>query len=238
MKKKILAISLVIAMLAIAIVGGSLAWFTAEDEVTNTFTVGSIEIQQNEKDENGNDFVQDQVLLPIVNVDDPAADPSYIAKVVTVDNIGKNDAYIRTFIAVPKALENYIHLDVNTSGNWVEQWAWPVVTVDGIEYVVHCYVCNAIFIPGETTEVLLKGVYMDAKVDVKLNEASGKEEFCLRNDDGTYSFSGYAVEDATKVSILVATQAVQAQGFNDPQQALNSAFGEPNYAESTPFYAG
>ena len=79
MKKKILAISLVVALLAIAIVGGSLAWFTAEDEVTNTFTVGSIEIQQNEKDENGNDFVQDQVMLPIVKFDDPKSDDNFIS---------------------------------------------------------------------------------------------------------------------------------------------------------------
>ena len=41
-KKKILTLALVIALLAIAVVGGSLAWFTAEAEVKNEFTVGSI----------------------------------------------------------------------------------------------------------------------------------------------------------------------------------------------------
>lgn len=42
MKKKIVAFTLVIAMLAIAIVGGTLAYFTDEDFETNVITVGSV----------------------------------------------------------------------------------------------------------------------------------------------------------------------------------------------------
>ena len=42
MKKKVVAFTLVIAMLAIAIVGGTLAYFTDEDFETNVVTIGSI----------------------------------------------------------------------------------------------------------------------------------------------------------------------------------------------------
>ena len=44
MKKKIIAISLIVAMLAVAIIGGSLAYFTDTDAATNTFTVGNVDI--------------------------------------------------------------------------------------------------------------------------------------------------------------------------------------------------
>ena len=227
MKKKILAISLVVALLAIAIVGGSLAWFTAEDEVTNTFTVGSIEIQQNEKDENGNDFVQDQVMLPIVKIDDPKSDDNYISKVVTVTNIGKNDAYLRTHIAVPAALVDYLHLATRdqVQGNRWNYVYRSTATVDGVEYAVFTYMYEISVAKDETTDILLEGVYMDARVDIKLNEASGKQEFCMPNGDGTYTFSGFAVEDSTKINVLVVTQAVQADGFENAQSALDSAFG-------------
>ena len=44
MKKKITAIFLCVALLAIAIVGASLAYFTDTDKATNTFTVGNVKI--------------------------------------------------------------------------------------------------------------------------------------------------------------------------------------------------
>ena len=44
MKKKILALSLCVVMLAIAIVGGTLAYFTDTKSATNTFTVGNVKI--------------------------------------------------------------------------------------------------------------------------------------------------------------------------------------------------
>lgn len=62
MKKKILAITLCVAMLAIMLVSGTLAYFTDEKEQTNTFTAGKVEITLDEAvvklDENG-DLVAD-----------------------------------------------------------------------------------------------------------------------------------------------------------------------------------
>lgn len=48
MKKKILALVLCVAMLAIAIVGGTLAYFTDNDAKTNTFTMGKVDIELTE----------------------------------------------------------------------------------------------------------------------------------------------------------------------------------------------
>ena len=44
MKKKILSLCLVLALAAVAIVGGTLAYFTDTDEETNVFTVGNVSI--------------------------------------------------------------------------------------------------------------------------------------------------------------------------------------------------
>ena len=80
MKKKITAICLVVALAAIAVVGGSLAYFTAEDDATNTFTVGNVSIELTEPSW----------------TNDPAVYPGEIlAKDPTVTNNGANPCYVR-----------------------------------------------------------------------------------------------------------------------------------------------
>ena len=44
MKKKILALCLIVALAVTAVVGGTLAYFTDKDDATNTFTVGNVKI--------------------------------------------------------------------------------------------------------------------------------------------------------------------------------------------------
>lgn len=51
MKKSILVGMLVFSLAALMVVGGTLAWFTSEAEVTNTFTAGTVEIEVLEKGE-------------------------------------------------------------------------------------------------------------------------------------------------------------------------------------------
>ena len=63
MKKKILAIVLCVAMLAIAIVGGTMAYFTDTDADVNVMALGNVKIVQNETDRNGDAYVDGQKLL-------------------------------------------------------------------------------------------------------------------------------------------------------------------------------
>jgi len=97
MKKKIIALTLCVAMVAIAIVGGTLAYFTDTDEKTNVFTVGDIDIEINEKNEEGDEnaeydeWLKEQTIMPGEEVD----------KIVTVENTGSEDAYVRVTITVP-----------------------------------------------------------------------------------------------------------------------------------------
>ena len=68
MKKRIVTIALVVALVAIAAVG-TLAYFTDTDEATNTFAVGNVEIKliEQQRGENGLvPFEQNKKLYPIV----------------------------------------------------------------------------------------------------------------------------------------------------------------------------
>ena len=93
-KKKILVLALTIAMAAILVVGGSLAYLTDTKTADNTFTMGDVKIKLDEK--NVNDPTGDRVTSNTYEV--------YPGAVVTKDpivhNVGKNGAYIRATVNV------------------------------------------------------------------------------------------------------------------------------------------
>ena len=226
MKKKITVVALVLSVLAIAALGSTLAWFTSEDSATNTFEIGEVKIKQYEmeKNEDGSyqEFTQGQMMLPIVKVDNPSEDANYIDKLVAVKNEGKNDAYVRTFIAVPATIADIIHLDViaDSAEGWTkDNVTWP----EQNGYKIISFTYNKALAKGDKTPDVLKGVYMDAAVDVKEN-ASGVRQFCTRNADGSYTF--YDFDITTEIKVLVATQGCQTAGFeNGAANAIDTAFG-------------
>lgn len=131
MKKKIFAIVLCVAMLAIAIAGGTLAYFTDNDAKTNTFTMGDVKIHVDEWMENAEgEWVAyvDQELHPI------AANKAPFNKLVETVNDGSEDAYIRTFITCPA--EDYWDLGYGfNSGATAVDMARPNVSGN---YTMHC----------------------------------------------------------------------------------------------------
>lgn len=148
MKKKLTAIFLCVALVAIAIVGASLAYFTDTDNETNTFAVGNVKIEliEQQRGEKGLEpFKQNKKLYPIVgsaqgekdNYGMPTA-KNYVDKMVTIKNTGSEKAYIRAYFAIPSALDdgyetfnaglNVLHFNfgndengLSTEGN---QWIW------------------------------------------------------------------------------------------------------------------
>ena len=116
MKKKIVSLALVVALIAIA-VGGTLAYFTDEAEATNTFTTTKINIAlvEQQRGENGLEpFKQEKVLYPIVGSAQGEKDAmglptakNYVDKIITIKNESDSDqAYVRLYIAIPSALDN------------------------------------------------------------------------------------------------------------------------------------
>lgn len=248
-KKIVLALSLVLALGATLMVGGSLAWFTDTDEAVNTFTMGGVEIKQFETNEDGSQFTSNQPLIPVGSNNTPTDDPNFIHKIVSVKNVGTSKAYVQTYIAVPAALDNgLLKWDVNLADDH-----WKAVdgdaAVDGIQPVgtadydldnngskeanalnVYLYRYTAALEKDMTTTTLLNGVYIDQAADMKAHhdDADHPEEvtsaYFVWNGS---ELTDYNLNTIKKLTVLVATQGVQAEGFTDADNALGTAF--PNH---------
>lgn len=245
MKKKLVAFMLVISMLAVAVVGGTLAYFTDEEEATNVMTFGNVDIEQieQERDEQGNivDFTQNKPLLPMggapawadeevtVNGDNfkVFASENVIDKFVTVNNNGNTDAYVRTIVALEagKSEEeandlwyNNIAITDNTLQNEdsvVCENNDLYVEIDGTYYIILVYTYTNALEAGAQSEASLTGV--------ALYKETTQDDIANLGD--TYE-------------ILVKSQAVQAADMGDDAgAALDAAFGEVNAANVAAWFA-
>jgi len=234
MKKKLTAVALVVCMIAIMLVGASLAYFTDETKaVENTMTLGSVEIVQYEKDKAGEAFVQDQPLFPMVDnrkenapvVEEGffnAAMANVIDKVITVENTGKSAAYVRTIIAFETA-------KVYAEGSTTEykdahdeyigvlgdfEYLNETITIEGVEYTLAVKVYGEALIPEAETEPSLKQFFLAPTAGNEVADLFGE----------TYT-------------ILALSQAVQTEGFADAETALNTAFGEITAESAAEWFA-
>ena len=223
MKKRIVTICLVVALLATCF-AGTYAYLTDKDAATNVMTLGNVYIDQieEERDANGNlvPFTQAKPAYPVVGDIAWAADPitvgggtqkvfhedlkNVVDKFVYVKNTGKSDAYVRTIIAVEAPgydKEDWIHLNVNASEG-VSMSALNTVEINGVEYVYAVFTYTDALAPNAKTPVSLAQVFLDSKAT---------NEYCNAFGD-TWE-------------ILTLSQAVQSAGFADAATALDEAFG-------------
>lgn len=253
MKKKILSIALVVAMIAI-IAAGSFAYFTDKDAETNTFTVGGVKIdlieQQVNKDGTALEpFEQNQVLMPIVGSaqgekDDfgqPVAE-NYIDKMVTVKNTGKSDAWVRAYFAIPADLDDGFEESFNASMNilhfnfgnengvstYNNQWLWGSEAKPnhgGWNYFVTT-------IDGVTYNVYYADYYQVLPAGATTEQfVSGVylDNHVDMDDQGNYIDTRFPNADLSilkgDVKCPVKVVAVQADGFDNAAAAVNAAFG-------------
>jgi predicted ribosomally synthesized peptide with SipW-like signal peptide len=209
MKKKIMAIAMAVAVLAL-MVGTSLAWFTDSDEATNTFTIGSIEIDLKE------DFEEPTGMLPVVNVNDPTADPNFVNKDAWVENTGDNPAYVQMFVAIPKALDDVgaFHVVDGDMNAWTKVGFAGTTDIDGVTYNVYKYIYNSRLEVGTATAHAITGAYLDAALD-------------YNKDTNRFVMNGTEITDyvpGDAIYVYVAAQGIQAEGFADAASAL-ATFG-------------
>ena len=250
MKKKIIALCLVIALAATAVIGGTLAYFTDTDAKTNTFTAGGVKIDLIEQERKYNDdgtvtlgeFTQGQVLMPIVgsaqgekdDLGQPIA-ANYVDKIVTIKNNGKSDAYVRAYFAIPSALDdgyetfnagaNILHFNFgNEDGvsTYGDQWEW---THDGKWNYFETTIDN----------VAYNVYYADYYQALPAGETT--EQFIsgvyldshvdMKDDkyvDTRFPKADLSILDGT-VSCPVYAVAVQTAGFDSVSAAVDAAFG-------------
>ena len=238
--KKIAILALSLCMIAAVAVTGTIAYFTDTDEQTNTFTVGNVQIEQKEFDENGNQFEQNQDVSPIINAGDKYNDPNYIHKNISVKNTGKNDAWVRTFVAIP--VSNGNSTDYNASNNWLHwngyddsddgdatAWNWSTeggetwpgnaegwneyyAEIEGEMYRVMIVTNEMVLGAGNETHPHFRGFFLDSSVNY--------------DDNGYfYTKNGERIDlgDISNLKIYAHTQAVQADGFDTAWEAFETA---------------
>ena len=138
MKKKILALCLVVVLAVTAVTGATLAYFTDDDAATNTFTVGNVQIDLTEPkwDENGSE-------------DAPEVYPGEaLAKDPTVTNIGANPCFVRVSVE---------GLDCLGDAGMITYRTDYVDGALGTDWVLHTdgyYYYTKVLAVGETTDAL------------------------------------------------------------------------------------
>jgi predicted ribosomally synthesized peptide with SipW-like signal peptide len=200
MRKKLVALSLVAAMLAIGIIGGTLAYFTDTDKETNTFTLGNVKIELKEDFDKAN-----ATLLP--------GKQNAVKKIVTVENTGSSKAYAWIEVWVPEALDkNGLELTYDASATKERELGQK--TVEG-------QICNGYvwynkadaLANGDSTDNILEKVGLNK--DVKQGEDGN-----LTLLDGT-PYTG-------KYEVTVVGVAIQAEGFENISEAIKAYYDEPN----------
>ena len=239
---------LVIAMTAVIAVGGTMAYLTDTDEDVNVMTVGRVRIDQLEyervdtetKDDDAivQEFHDNKPLYPAVtdpgfnwetdptvdwtqigkdgytsNIWDPEKINNELDKMVFVKNKGDFDAYVRSVFAFEAngytldEFKELFHLNINET-DWTWEWEEEPVSIPGEDgattnYIIATATYNKALKPGELTEISLSQIALDP--------AAGNADIAGLGD--TYQ-------------VLVKTQAVQTEGFDDPKFALDEAFGD------------
>lgn len=179
MKKKPIALLLSGALLLGCTVGGTLAWLTDEsDPVTNTFTVGDVQITLDEsllQDDgtldttekvttNNNYKMTPGVTLP--------KDPTVTVKT------GSEDCYV--FVKVEKSpdFDNYITYQIDTN-NWAQ--------LTGVDDVY----CTTAAVTDVTTDRSIK-ILLDEQVQIK--DSVTKEMMQSITNKPTLTFTAYAIQ--------------------------------------------
>ena len=221
-RKWLMVIALVMSLTMAT--AGTLAYLTDSDKDVNTMTLGRVEIVQNEQErtEDGtlDQFTQDKPAYPAVGPIEWADEgvevngeeykvfsdelKNVIDKIVTVTNTGKSDAYVRTIVALEAPdydPNDLIHVNVNDDG--LTQTAWQPIDFDGVKYVYSVFTYEKALAPGETSVPSLMQLFLDKKTT---------------NED--------VAKFGDTWDVLVLSQAMQTQGFDDAETALNEGFGE------------
>lgn len=242
-KRKILLLAMAVAMVAILAIGGTLAYFTDEDDATNTFTIGNVDIDLEEN------FDGDEANLQ------PGLD---INKDVYVTNTGSNDAYVRVHIAIRSdmddgdptfaAVNNFLHFnftnesvqpgywswtpeynnEIGYRGNGAGNWNFYTQEIDGIDYNVYVVTYRTALKPGESTaHYAMDNVYLDKSVDCDVVIVDGVKYYEYKDNKGNVVTLPVNEDGFANVDIKVWAEATQTATFTDAYDALNTAFGVP-----------
>ena len=195
--RKPLIAGIALALVAALGVGATLAWLTDEESVTNTFTVGNVDIDLWE-----HDYVPETGELDMgkevkANADYKMVPGTVLPKdpTVTIEG-GSEDCWL--FVKAEKTdnLDSFISYTVDPN-NWTK--------LNGVEGVYWCYAKDVT--ADRNVKVLLDG-------QVKVKDTVTKEMMDALEADG-----------ATLPQLTFTAYAVQMAGFDTAEAAWSATFG-------------
>lgn len=201
MKKKVTAIALAVCILAVAVIGATMAYFTDTDSKTNTFTFGGVDIELTEKSEKDEQnkihagtekdggFTYDTVLPGLVYSKVPEV-------TVKQDSL---PAYVVITATVPTIYdwEGLFNYKIDSAFDWEKK------TV-GANTVYYFYAKDPVQ-PGDSVTPF---------TEVKINPA-------LTQDD---------VKNLPTFNVVVNAYGIQKDGFDDAKAAFVAAFAADSTA--------
>lgn len=227
MKKKVTALCLCVALLAVAVVGASLAYFTDTKSATNTFTVGNVKIE----------LLESSLHRENAGIANGATSTSELWSDVAKDGTGNTSKY--------KAGDTF-YTDAQIEANAAEYKCENVQLLPGKSYHKMPYVKNVgandayirirVMIPADLdTAILNSSMYTSSAMD--------KNEFTMKYDNtGTVEREGvkYNVYTFTRIDPLAAGEMTywNVWGTIHMDTTVTSAQSEELFGENGPYPSG
>lgn len=164
MKKKIAALCVVICMLAVAAIGGTLAYFTDNETATNVFTMGKVDIELTETE-----WVAPDAVYPGIAYE----------KNPVVKNVGDDSAWIRVDVTLSDAAAfvtaagkyQITDLSVIFDEHDETKWTWAEIVQDAEkDTLTYSYYYNDLLEAGESTDA----IFTQVKIPGQFNNADMK----------------------------------------------------------------
>lgn len=195
MKKKVTAIALAVCILAVAVIGATMAYFTDTDSKTNTFTFGKVDIDLTEE---SNEDREKGVKAGTVGTDGgityPGVLPGLVYSKVPTVKVVEGPAWVVVTVTVPTI---YDHADFfNETAN--ERDFVMEKKVVGKNTVYYFYANAAVIAENSVTPF----------TEVKINPA-------LTQDD---------VKNLPTFNVVVNAYGIQKDGFSNAEAAFTAAF--------------
>ena len=235
--KKVIALLLAAVLLVAASVMGTIAYLTDSDADVNVMSAGNVYIVQNETDRYDEAYVDGQKLLPLtkgenyltkdyamIDTDGETALNVWgeslnneIDKFVSVTNTGTEAAYVRTILLF-ETVKSYeegsdtVYTDLHDHFLLINGDYTYLKDADG----------NFVYVTiGENEYAIAVKTYENA-LEPEATTTASLRQFALTSEAGNEFYDFFGPE----YDIIVFSQAVQAQGFENAEEALNEAFGE------------
>ena len=216
--RKILVMVMALALTAALAVGGTLAYLTSTKTVTNTFTVGNVQIKLDEAEVNsegtpidtkrtevgnsnyhllpGHTYTKDPTVAIL-----PKSEKSYVRMLVTVSDIGALKTAIPSFVD-----KNGVFLleKLTFNKNGVQTW-------DSTKWQIKDVTTATDSATGKNTATYEFRYYQTVKNDSATDNVSLEPLFTDITVPGTVDNTALAMLNG--INIVVTAQAIQADGF-------------------------